>query len=116
MFQHVVLFEVKKGTPQDNINEMLRGLRDLGKYPEVIDLTVGINYSPYNQCHTHGLVLRTKDRLELQNWESRPQIRCSHLREHLRSGPRVLAPLRPRPLPHSTAPETRLVPWLGGLT
>ena len=74
MFQHVVLFEVKKGTPQDNINEMLRGLRDLGKYPEVIDLTVGINYSPYNQCHTHGLVLRTKDRLELQNWESRPEV------------------------------------------
>ncbi len=81
MFQHVVLFEVKKGTPKDNIDQMLSSLRELSKYPEVVELAVGQNYSPYNQCHTHGLVLQTKDRLSLQAWESRPEVQDA-LREY----------------------------------
>lgn len=74
MYQHIVLFEVKKGTPQDEVARMLNSLQELAKYPEVVELTAGPNYSPYNQCHTHGLVVRLKDRLALQSWESRPEV------------------------------------------
>lgn len=74
MYQHVVLFEVKKGTPQEDVNRMIEGLRELAKHPEVVELTVGPNYFLYNQCHTHGLVLRIKDRLALQSWESWPEV------------------------------------------
>ncbi|HLB12445.1 MAG TPA: Dabb family protein [Dehalococcoidia bacterium] len=74
MYQHIVLFEVKKGTPQEDVNRMLEALRELGKYPEVSELVAGQNYSPYNECHTHGLIVRVKDRLALESWESRPQV------------------------------------------
>lgn len=74
MYQHIVLFEIKKGTPKDNVDQMISELRGLGQYPEVADLTVGANFSQYNTCHTHGLVVRTKDRLALQEWESRPEV------------------------------------------
>ncbi|MDP2727014.1 MAG: Dabb family protein [Dehalococcoidia bacterium] len=74
MFQHIVLFEVKKGTSQEDVNRMLEALRELAKFSEVAELAAGPNYSPYNQCHTHGLVVRVKDRLVLQSWESRPEV------------------------------------------
>jgi hypothetical protein len=75
MIEHIVLFEIKKGTSQKEIDDMvtaLRGLKD--KVPGVLELSVGPNLSQYNQCHTHGLILRVKDRLALQGFDANAEV------------------------------------------
>ncbi len=59
MIEHVVLFRVAEGTPAEQTEAMMRGLKSLKtEIPEVVSLSCGPNISDRGDGFTHGLVVR----------------------------------------------------------
>ena len=73
MIEHIVLFKVKAGTPAEQVEAMLEGLRSLKtQVPGIVDLTAGTNLTDRGKGFTHGLVVRFEDRLALDAYGPHP--------------------------------------------
>ncbi len=66
MIEHIVLFKWKSEATSEQIAEAVAGLRALkSSVPNILDLSVGENFSERAQGFTHGLVVRFPDRAAL---------------------------------------------------
>ena len=73
MVEHLVLFKLKEGTPQEEIDEMLDALRSLRESADgIVDLTTGPNTSDRSQGFSHGLVVRFADQEALEAYLPHP--------------------------------------------
>lgn len=73
MVEHIVLFQWKATATAEQIAaavEGLRGLKDL--VPNVLDLSVGANFTDRGQGFTHGLVVRFPDKAALEVYGPHP--------------------------------------------
>lgn len=66
MVEHIVLFRWKAEATAEQIAQAVAGLRGLkGQVPNILDLSVGENFSDRGQGFTHGLVVRFPDKAAL---------------------------------------------------
>jgi hypothetical protein len=66
---HVVLFKWKAEALAEEIGAAVEGLRGLpALLPEILELTVGENFTERSQGFTHGLVVRFADRAGLESY------------------------------------------------
>lgn len=74
MIEHLVLFKLKTGTEASAADEMMAQLRALkASVPDVVDLTIGRNFSERAQGFDIGLTVRFKDRAGLDAYAVHPQ-------------------------------------------
>src|SRR5436853_5094762 len=76
MVEHIVLFKTtEEATPEQRHRAMeaLKGLKE--KIPGIVDLSVGLNFSPRNQGYDIGLVVRFADRAALETYLPHPAHR-----------------------------------------
>ena len=73
MVEHIVLFKWKAEATAAQIAEAVAGLKGLkGDVPDVLDLSVGENFSDRGQGFTHGLVVRFPDKAALAAYGPHP--------------------------------------------
>ena len=73
MVEHIVLFKWKAEATAAQIAEAVAGLKGLkGDVPDVLDLSVGENFSDRGQGFTHGLVVRFPSKAALEAYGPHP--------------------------------------------
>ena len=73
MVEHIVLFKWKAEATAEQITVAVEGLRGLkGLVPNILDLTVGANFTDRGQGFTHGLVVRFPDKAALEVYGPHP--------------------------------------------
>lgn len=78
MIDHLVLFTVKDDSSAEDVADMLESLRALrSKVPNVIDITVGENFSERGGPYTHGLFARFQTPDDLQEYLKHPEHRAA---------------------------------------
>ena len=78
MVEHVVLFKTRPGTPPEQVQAMVDGLRALrGQIPGIVDLTCGHNFCDRNQGYNVGLVVRFESREALAVYLPHPAHRAA---------------------------------------
>lgn len=66
---HIVLFKWKPEASPEQIEAAIDGLRGLSALlPEILDLSIGENFTERSQGFTHGLVVRFADRAGLESY------------------------------------------------
>lgn len=73
MVDHLVFFAVKdeaSGEEVENLLSSIRGLRD--EVPEVVDLSVGEDFSGRSGEYTHAMFVRFEDAAGLQGYMEHP--------------------------------------------
>lgn len=73
MIEHIVLFKLKAGTDEATrllFQDELRKLKAL--IPEIVDLTIGENFSQRSQGFEIGLVVRFRDQEGLDTYQEHP--------------------------------------------
>ena len=76
MIVHTVLFKIKPGTSKDKVDSMTDSLNGLKKeIPELLELHVGVNFSPRNQSYDIMLYSRFDDLKALQTYSDHPSHR-----------------------------------------
>ena len=74
MVDHLVLFTVNDDAYAEDIEDLLASLRGLKKgVPDVVDLSVGENFSERSQGYTHGLFVRFQTVDALRSYISHPE-------------------------------------------
>ncbi|CAN5294223.1 hypothetical protein BH24ACT19_BH24ACT19_20550 [soil metagenome] len=74
MVDHLVLFTVKGDARAEDVEDLLASLKGLKKeIPDVIDLSVGENFSERSQGYTHGLFARFRTVDDLRSYISHPE-------------------------------------------
>ena len=74
MIEHVVLFRVAEGTPAEQTEAMMRGLKSLEtEIPQVLSLSCGPNFSDRGDGFTHGLVVRFESAEALETYLEHPR-------------------------------------------
>ncbi len=74
MIEHVVLFRVAEGTPEEQTEAMMRGLKSLEtEIPQVVSLSCGPNISDRGDGFTHGLVVRFESAEALETYLEHPR-------------------------------------------
>ena len=74
MIEHVVLFRVAEGTPEEQTEAMMRGLKSLEtEIPQVVSLSCGPNISDRGDGFTHGLVVRFESPEALEIYLEHPR-------------------------------------------
>ncbi len=74
MVDHLVLFTVNDDASAEDIEDLLASLRGLKKgVPDVVDLSVGENFSERSQGYTHGLYVRFQTVDALRSYISHPE-------------------------------------------
>ncbi len=74
MVDHLVLFTVNDDASAEDIEDLLASLRGLKKgVPDVVDLSVGENFSERSQGYTHGLYVRFQTVDALRSYLSHPE-------------------------------------------
>lgn len=78
MIDHLVLFTVNEDASPEDVEDMLRSLRDLrNSVPNVIDLSVGENFSERGGPFTHGLFARFQTPDDLQAYLQHPEHKAA---------------------------------------
>lgn len=78
MIDHLVLFTVKEDSSAEDVADMIESLRALrSKVPNVIDITVGENFSERGGPYTHGLFARFQTPDDLQAYLKHPEHRAA---------------------------------------
>ena len=73
MVEHIVLFKWKTEATAEQIAAAVEGLRGLKELvPNVLDLSVGANFTDRGQGFTHGLVVRFPDKAALEVYGPHP--------------------------------------------
>ena len=76
MVIHIALFRWKAECSEADIDAVMTDIRRLKQQiPEVIDLTAGVNFGPYNEGYTHAVVVTLKDRAALASYRDHPMHR-----------------------------------------
>jgi len=76
MIAHVVLFSFKPEISEDKISQLMAGLDTLKeKFPTVIDMKSGENFSERSKGLTHGLVMFFQSRKALEDYMVDPRHR-----------------------------------------
>ena len=74
MVDHLVLFTVKEDARAEDVEDLLASLKGLKKgIPNVVDLSVGANFSERSQGYTHGLFVRLQTVDDLQTYIGHPE-------------------------------------------
>ena len=74
MVDHLVLFTVNDDASAEEVEDLLASLRGLKKgVPDVVDLSVGENFSERSQGYTHGLFVRFQTVDALRSYISHPE-------------------------------------------
>jgi hypothetical protein len=69
LVEHIVLFKWKAEATPEQIHAVLDGLSGLKELlPEILDLTIGENFTERSQGFTHGLVVRFADKSGLESY------------------------------------------------
>ncbi len=77
MVDHLVLFEVKNNAQVEDVEALLSRLRGLrSSIPNVVDLSVGENFSGRAKGYTHGLFVRLRTADDLQAYLDHPDHRA----------------------------------------
>ena len=73
MVDHLVLFTVKEDARAEDVEDLLASLKELKRgVPNVVDLSVGENFSERSQGYTHGLFVRLRTVDDLRSYISHP--------------------------------------------
>jgi len=73
MVEHIVLFKVREGTPQEKVDGMLAGINSLkDSIDVVVSVSTGTNYTERGQGFTHGVVVRFNDKEGLAAYQPHP--------------------------------------------
>ncbi len=73
MVEHIVLFKWKPEATPEQIAQAADGLRELkGMVPNILDLSVGENFTERAKGFTHGLVVRFPDKAALDVYGPHP--------------------------------------------
>jgi len=73
VIEHIVLFKWKTEATADQITAAVEGLRGLkALVPNVLDLSVGANFTDRGLGFTHGLVVRFPDKAALEVYGPHP--------------------------------------------
>lgn len=74
MVEHMVWIRFKDTVQSDRIKTHLDGLRGLKeKVPQVVELSLGENFTDRAQGYTHGLLVRLKSREDLESYAIHPE-------------------------------------------
>lgn len=74
MVDHLVLFAVKEDAPAESVEDLLSSLRGLrSEVPNVLDLSVGENFSERGGPYTHGLFVRFQTADDLRAYIEHPE-------------------------------------------
>ena len=74
MVDHLVLFTVKEDASSEEVADLLSSIRGLrGSIPNVIDLSVGEDFSGRSGPYTHGLFARFRTPDDLQAYLKHPE-------------------------------------------
>ena len=74
MIDHLVLVTLKEGTSQEDEEDVISTFRELGsKIPNLIDFSIGKNFSERSRGYTHGLFARFQTRDDLQAYLKHPE-------------------------------------------
>jgi hypothetical protein len=74
LVDHLVLFTVKGDAPAGDVEDLLSSIRDLrSSIPNVIDLSVGEDFSGRGEPYTHGLFVRFQTPDDLQVYMKHPE-------------------------------------------
>ncbi len=77
MVDHLVLFEVKNDAQVEDVEALLSRLRGLrSTIPNVVDLSVGENFSGRAKGYTHGLFVRLRTADDLRAYLDHPNHRA----------------------------------------
>ena len=73
MVDHLVFFAVNDDASAEDVEDLLSSIRDLrGSIPNVMDLSVGEDFSGRAKGYTHGLFVRFEDTAGLQEYLQHP--------------------------------------------
>ncbi|HHT01395.1 MAG TPA: Dabb family protein [Firmicutes bacterium] len=73
MIEHIVLLKKKPEATDEQMEELVARLKALqDKIPNILDLTVGYNFSARGQGFTIGLVVRFPDKAALEVYQPHP--------------------------------------------
>ena len=73
MIDHLVLFTLKDDASQQDEEDVIRTFRELGsKIPNLVDFSIGKNFSERSRGYTHGLFARFHTRDDLQAYLKHP--------------------------------------------
>ncbi len=73
MVEHIVLFKWKSEATAEQIAAAIKGLGDLKEQvPNILNLSVGENFTDRGQGFTHGLVVRFPDKAALEVYGPHP--------------------------------------------
>lgn len=74
MVDHLVLFTVNNDAPAEEVDDLLTSLRALrGSISNVMDLSVGEDFSGRAKGYTHGLFARFRTADDLQTYLDHPE-------------------------------------------
>ncbi len=74
MVDHLVLFTVNDDARAEDVEDLLASLKELREgIPNVVDLSVGENFSERSQGYTHGLFVRFQTVDDLRSYISHPE-------------------------------------------
>jgi hypothetical protein len=74
MIEHLVLFKWKDGTADHEVAKAHAALAALkGKLPEIVDLSIGKNFSARGQGYQSGLVVRFRTKADLEAYAVHPE-------------------------------------------
>ena len=73
MVDHLVLFAVNDDVSPEDVEDLLASIRDLrGSIPNVMDLSVGEDFSGRAKGYTHGLFVRLRTTDDLRAYLDHP--------------------------------------------
>jgi hypothetical protein len=92
VIDHLVLFTLKEGTSQGDEEDVISTFRELrGKIPNLLDFSIGRNFSERSQGCTHGLFARFQTRDDLQAYLKHPEhLSAVEKLEALQEGERIV--------------------------
>ena len=77
MVDHLVLFAVNDDASAEDVEDLLSSIRDLrGSIPDVMDLSVGEDFSGRAGGYTHGLFVRFRTADDLREYLDHPDHRA----------------------------------------
>jgi hypothetical protein len=77
LVDHLVIFAVKDDASEEDVQDLLASLRDLrGSISNVMDLSVGEDFSGRAKGYTHGLFVRFRTADDLRAYLDHPEHRA----------------------------------------